>query len=157
MVVTAAVTATRSRPSPDGHGVLGVILHGAFLMVTSALTHLRASCAGAIVNICGVSAYLGASRCAPHVVVAKRASPALPARSPTSLPDKITANCVVPGLIGTERDPKLPLPQHHGVNRILTGRLGSVEDRSCGMFLAGPRARSITGQTVHINGVMYLG
>jgi 3-oxoacyl-[acyl-carrier protein] reductase len=61
------------------------------------------------------------------------------------LPDKITANCVAPGLIGTERDPKLPLPQHHGVNRILTGRLGSVEDRSCGMFLAGPRARSIIG------------
>jgi len=29
--------------------------------------------------------------------------------------------------------------------------------RSCGMLLAGPRARSITGQTVHINGVMYLG
>jgi len=45
-----------------------------------------------------------------------------------ALADKITANCVAPGLIGTERDPKLPLPQHHGLNRILTGRLGSVED-----------------------------
>jgi 3-oxoacyl-[acyl-carrier protein] reductase len=40
--------------------VLGVILDGAFLTVRAALKHLRASDAGAIVNIGGLSGHAGA-------------------------------------------------------------------------------------------------
>ena len=65
---------------------------------------------------------------------------------------------VVPGLIDTERDPNLPLPQHHQVSRTLLGRLGSAEEIAAAVcFLSGPGARYITGQTLHVNGGVYLG
>jgi 3-oxoacyl-[acyl-carrier protein] reductase len=67
--------------------------------------------------------------------------------------DGITANCVVPGLIDTERDPIRPLPQHHQVSR-----LGRAEEIAAAVsFLSGPGARYITRQTLHVNGGVYLG
>ncbi|MFZ0849673.1 MAG: SDR family oxidoreductase, partial [Hyphomicrobiaceae bacterium] len=72
--------------------------------------------------------------------------------------DNITVNCVAPGLIDTERDPNLPLPQHHRVSRTLLGRLGGAEEIAAAVcFLVGPGARYITGQTLNVNGGMYLG
>jgi NAD(P)-dependent dehydrogenase (short-subunit alcohol dehydrogenase family) len=71
--------------------------------------------------------------------------------------DNIPANCLAPGLIDTERDPNVPLPQHHRVRRTLLGRLGSSEEIAAAVcFLAGPRARYITGQTLHLNGCVFL-
>jgi 3-oxoacyl-[acyl-carrier protein] reductase len=142
----------------DWHGVLGVILDGAFLTVRAALAHLRASGAGAIVNIGGVSGHAGARQRA-HVVTAKAGLVGLTRALAHELAaEGITANCVVPGLIDTERDPNLPLPQHHQVSRTLLGRLGSAEEIAAAVcFLCGPGARYITGQTLHVNGGVYLG
>jgi 3-oxoacyl-[acyl-carrier protein] reductase len=142
----------------DWHAVLGVILDGAFLTVKSALVHLRASGAGAIVNIGGVSGHAGAKRRA-HVVTAKAGLVGFTRALAHELAgDGITANCVVPGLIDTERDPNLPLPQHHQVSRTLLGHLGSAEEIAAAVcFLSGPGARYITGQTLHVNGGVYLG
>jgi len=141
----------------DWHGVLGVILDGAFLTVRAALGHLRASGAGAIVNIGGVSGHTGA-RGRAHVVTAKAGLVGLTRALAHELAgDGITANCVVPGLIATERDANL-LPQHHRVSRTLLGRHGSAEDIAAAVcFLCGPQARYITGQTLHVNGGVYLG
>jgi 3-oxoacyl-[acyl-carrier protein] reductase len=142
----------------DWHSVLGVILDGAFLTVRAALAHLRASGAGAIVNIGGVSGHTGARQRA-HVVTAKAGLVGLTRALAHELAgDGITANCVVPGLIDTDRDPNLPLPQHHHVSRTLLGRLGSAEEIAAAVcFLCGPQARYITGQTLHVNGGVYLG
>ena len=72
--------------------------------------------------------------------------------------DGVTVNCVVPGLIDTARDPSRQLPHHHSVSRTLAGRLGTPDDIAGTVrFLAGPQARYITGQTLHVNGGMYLG
>jgi 3-oxoacyl-[acyl-carrier protein] reductase len=142
----------------DWHAVLGVILDGAFLTVRAALPHLRASGAGAIVNIGGVSAHAGARQRA-HVVTAKAGLIGLTRALAHELAsDGITANCVVPGLIDTERDENLPLPLHHQVNRTLLGRLGRPEEIAAAVcFLCGPGARYITGQTLHVNGGVHLG
>jgi 3-oxoacyl-[acyl-carrier protein] reductase len=44
------------------------------------------------------------------------------------------------------------------VSRTLTGRLGTPEDIAAAVrFLAGPQARYVTGQTLHVNGGVYLG
>jgi 3-oxoacyl-[acyl-carrier protein] reductase len=147
-----------ARRLPDRHGVLDVILAGAFLTVRATLEHLRASGAGAIVNIGGVSGHAGARQRA-HVVTAKAGLVGLTRALAHELAaDGITANCVVPGLIETERDPKVPLPQHHQVSRTLLGRLGSAEEIAAAVcFLCGPGARYITGQTLHVNGGVYLG
>jgi len=142
----------------DWHAVLAVNLDGAFLTVKSALAPLRASGAGAIVNIGGVSGHAGAKQRA-HVVTAKAGLVGFTRALAHELAlDGITANCVVPGLIDTERDPNLSLPQHHQVNRTLLGRLGSAEEIAAAVcFLSGPGARYITGQTLHVNGGVYLG
>jgi 3-oxoacyl-[acyl-carrier protein] reductase len=142
----------------DWRGVLATILDGAFLVAKAALPHLKRSGAGAIVNIGGVSGHIG-TRHRAHVVTAKAGLAGLTKAMAHDLaPYGITANCVVPGLIETERDPNAQLPHHHSVSRTLTGRLGAPEDIA-GMvrFLAGPKARYITGQTLHVNGGMYLG
>ena len=142
----------------DWHGVLGVILDGAFLTVKATLAHLQASGAGAIVNIGGVSGQAGARQRA-HVVTAKAGLVGFTRALAHELAgDNITVNCVAPGLIDTERDPNLPLPQHHRVSRTLLGRLGGAEEIAAAVcFLAGPGARYITGQTLNVNGGMYLG
>jgi 3-oxoacyl-[acyl-carrier protein] reductase len=71
--------------------------------------------------------------------------------------DGITATRVIPGLIATERDPNLPLPQRHQVSRTLQGRLGRVEEIAAAVCsLSGPGARYITRQTLHVNGGVHL-
>jgi 3-oxoacyl-[acyl-carrier protein] reductase len=138
--------------------VLGVILDGAFHCTRAALPHLKASGAGAIVNIGGVSAHTGAKHRA-HVVTAKAGLIGLTrALAHDFSGDKITVNCVVPGLINTNRDPNAPLPSHHNVNRTLVGHLGASSDIANAVrYLAGPGARYVTGQTLHVNGGAYLG
>jgi 3-oxoacyl-[acyl-carrier protein] reductase len=142
----------------DWRGVLGTILDGAFLVAKAALPHLRRSGAGAIVNIGGVSGHIGTKHRA-HVVTAKAGLIGLTKALAHDLAaDAITANCVVPGLIDTARDPSAQLPHHHSISRTLTGRLGTPDDVAAAVrFLAGPKARYITGQTLHVNGGLYLG
>jgi 3-oxoacyl-[acyl-carrier protein] reductase len=142
----------------DWRGVLATVLDGAFLVAKAALPHLRKDGAGAIINIGGVSGHIG-TRHRAHVVTAKAGLIGLTRALAHDLAaDGITVNCVVPGLIDTARDPSRQLPDHHSVSRTLTGRLGTPDDIAALVcFLAGPQARYITGQTLHVNGGMYLG
>ena len=142
----------------DWRGVLATVLDGAFLVAKAALPHLKTSGAGAIVNIGGVSGHIG-TRHRAHVVTAKAGLIGLTKALAHDLAaDGITVNCVVPGLIETARDPSRQLPHHHSVSRTLTGRLGTPDDIAALVrFLAGPEARYITGQTLHVNGGVYLG
>ncbi len=142
----------------DWRSVLTTILDGAFLNVKAALPHLKQSGAGAIINIGGVSGHVGTKHRA-HVVTAKAGLIGLTKALAHDLAqDRITANCVVPGLIETARDPNAQLPHHHAVSKTLTGRFGTPEEIAAAVrFLAGPQARYITGQTLHVNGGMYLG
>ena len=142
----------------DWRLVLGTILDGAFLMVKAALPHLKKSGAGVIVNIGGLSSHTG-TRHRAHVVAAKAGLVGLTKALAHDLAgDGITANCVAPGLIETERDPGVPPPQHHKVSKTLSGRFGKPEEVAAAVrFLAGPDARYITGQTLHVNGGEFLG
>ena len=142
----------------DWRGVLAVILDGAFLTAKTCLPHLKQSGAGAIINIGGVSAHVGTKHRA-HVVAAKGGLVGLTRALAHDLAqDGITANCVAPGLIGTVRDPNAQLPHHHNVSKTLVGRLGEPQEIADAVhYLAGPSARYITGQTLHVNGGVYLG
>jgi 3-oxoacyl-[acyl-carrier protein] reductase len=142
----------------DWRGVLATTLDGAFLNVKAALPHLKQSGAGAIINIGGVSGHVGTKHRA-HVVTAKAGLIGFTKALAHDLAqDNITANCVVPGLIETTRDPHAQLPHHHSVSKTLAGRLGTPEEVAAAVrFVAGPQARYITGQTLHVNGGVYLG
>ena len=65
---------------------------------------------------------------------------------------------LVPGLIETERGESAGLgaPEHHAKNKTLSGLKGRTEDvADLVVFLCGPKARYITGQTLHATGGAY--
>jgi 3-oxoacyl-[acyl-carrier protein] reductase len=136
--------------------VMSVTLDGVFLCVKACLPHLKASGAGAIVNIGGLSAYTGSKNRA-HVVTAKAGLIGLTRALAHDLAhDHITSNLVSPGLIGTPRAG--PEPQHHLIHSTLTGERGAPDEIATAVrFLCGPGARYITGQQIHVNGGAYLG
>ena len=70
----------------------------------------------------------------------------------------ITINCVAPGFIDTDMTKALPDAQRDVLlGKIPLGRLGSVEEIAATVaFLASPRAAYITGQTINVNGGMYM-
>ena len=137
--------------------VLGVTLDGAFHCAKACLPHLKASGAGALVNIGGLSAHTGSKHRA-HVIAAKAGLSASPARWRTiSRSDGVTVNLVAPGTIDTARRTDVAQPAHHLTNNTLTGKRGAPDDVAATVrFLCGPGARYITGQTIHVNGGAFL-
>jgi 3-oxoacyl-[acyl-carrier protein] reductase len=70
----------------------------------------------------------------------------------------ITVNVVAPGFIDTDMTSKLPdLVKEELLKRIPMKRLGTVEDIAAVVaFLASDSANYITGETIHVNGGMYM-
>lgn len=70
----------------------------------------------------------------------------------------ITANTVAPGFIDTDMTRALPEEQRAALlGQIALGRLGDVDDIAQAVaFLASPAAAYITGETLHVNGGMYM-
>ena len=70
----------------------------------------------------------------------------------------VTVNVVAPGFIDTDMTRGLPDEAKAGMlDQIALGRLGEPADIARAVaFLAGPNANYITGETLHVNGGMYM-
>jgi 3-oxoacyl-[acyl-carrier protein] reductase len=70
----------------------------------------------------------------------------------------ITVNTVAPGFIDTDMTRGLAEEQREALARqIPLGRLGTAEEVAAAVvFLASPSAAYITGETIHVNGGMYM-
>jgi 3-oxoacyl-[acyl-carrier protein] reductase len=70
----------------------------------------------------------------------------------------VTVNVVAPGFIETDMTRALPEAQKDQMQaQIALGRFGSASDIAEAVaFLAGPAAAYITGETLHVNGGMYM-
>ena len=70
----------------------------------------------------------------------------------------ITVNCVAPGFIETDMTKNLPAEQAKKMLEIVPlGRLGQASEvAEAVLFLASARAAYITGNTIHVNGGMYM-
>jgi len=70
----------------------------------------------------------------------------------------ITVNCVAPGFIDTDMTRELPDAQRDALlGNIPLGRLGAPEEIAAAVaFLASAGAGYITGETIHVNGGMYM-
>jgi len=134
----------------DWRTVTSSILDAAFLCTRAAVPHLDAHGGGTIVNLGGVAGHAGVEgRC--HVVAAKAGIAGLTKGLASEFaPRGITVNCVSPGYIGTKRD---HVPPHFQARPVPLGRPGAPSEIADAVaFLCGPRARYITGQTLHVNG-----
>ncbi|MGL4635377.1 MAG: SDR family NAD(P)-dependent oxidoreductase [Beijerinckiaceae bacterium] len=139
----------------DFRAVTSVALEGPFLCACAALEALAKSSHASIINIGGLTAYTGAKD-RVHVIAAKAGLDGMTKALAHDLAASgITVNLVSPGLIDTVRAGHQP--GHHATRKTLLGPLGTPQDVA-GMvrYLAGPRARYVTGQTMHINGGAYL-
>ncbi len=70
----------------------------------------------------------------------------------------ITVNVVAPGFIATDMTAQLPAEQQQQLaTQVALGRLGTPDDIAHAVaFLASPQAGYITGETLHVNGGMYM-
>jgi len=70
----------------------------------------------------------------------------------------ITVNVVAPGFIATDMTAQLGEEQKERlIQQVPVGRLGNVDDiAQAVLFLASPQTSYITGETLHVNGGMYM-
>jgi 3-oxoacyl-[acyl-carrier protein] reductase len=139
--------------------VTGVILDGAFIVTKACLPlMLQSGEGGRIINIGGATAYTGAVERA-HVVTAKAGLGGFTRALAAEFAGRgITVNCVVPGRIGGPRSKTAGAEPPPGVHEPIVGRLGTPDDiAEMVRPLWLPTGSYVTGQTIHVNGGLYMG
>ncbi len=137
--------------------VIDISLDGSFFLAQSAVLHMIEKSWGRIVTLGGIAWHIGTPG-RVHNLVAKSGLVGFTRGLAVELAEhNITVNCVSPGFIDTERPASAgkrpPLKVQPPV-----ARMGeTVEIASMVRYLCQPEAAYITGQTLHVNGGMYLG
>tara|TARA_A100001015_G_C14907457_1_gene678948 strand:- start:216 stop:947 length:732 start_codon:yes stop_codon:yes gene_type:complete len=138
--------------------VLDINLTSTFLMCKSAIKKMIKSKSGKIVNITSIVGHTGnfgqANYSASKAgIVAFSKSLALEYAK-----KNININCVSPGFIKTEMTDKIREDYKKMlISKIPAGDLGTGDDVSnCAAFLASDMANYINGETIHVNGGMYM-
>jgi len=135
------------------NAVLGIMLTGPFLACRELFRRLPLGRKAAIVNIGGLSAHRPAKGRA-HVIAAKAGITGLTRALAAEGAGRIRANCIVPGLIDTERKPGQPQAKF---NDDEANARGSCEDVArLVLSFSSPRDTYVTGQTVHVSGGRYM-
>src|SRR5690606_11302109 len=114
--------------------------------------------AGRIINISSVVGALGNPGQANYVA-AKAGVIGLTKASARELASRgITVNCVAPGFIETDMTDKLPAEMREQLpGQIPLARLGQPGDIAAAVrYLASDAAAYMTGQTLHVDGGMYM-
>ena len=138
--------------------VLDINLTSSFLMCKYAIKKMLKKKNGKIINITSIVGHTGNLGQANYAaskagIVAFSKSLAIEyARK------NININCVSPGFIQTEMTDKINEEfKKNLINKIPSGNLGTGEDVSnCVAFLASDMANYINGETIHVNGGLYM-
>ncbi len=142
----------------DFDAVVDINLKGAFVCLREAAKIMMKRRTGRIVNISSVVGQTGNAGQANYVAakagligLTKTAAQELGARN-------ITVNAVTPGYIATDMTSALPEAVRESFNeRIPLKRAGTPEDVAAAVsFLASGDAAYVTGQTLSVNGGMYM-
>jgi NAD(P)-dependent dehydrogenase (short-subunit alcohol dehydrogenase family) len=138
----------------DWRRIMAVTLDGAFHCVKACLEPIKASGAGSIINVGGLTGAMGAPDRA-HVVAAKAGLAGFSRALAMELaPYKVTVNTLVPAMLAPPDKPNEIPP--HPVYRPLLGRAGWPTDFApLARLLLGPGGRYITGQIINVNGGTY--
>lgn len=145
--------------SEDWEQTLAVNLSSVFRLSKACLRRMLKDRHGRIINIGSVVGSIGNAG-QVHYAAAKAGlvgfTKALAKEVATR---NITVNIVAPGFIETDMTRALPQPARDAyLGQIPIGKFGTAEDvASAVLFLASRDAGYMTGQTLHVNGGMYMG
>jgi 3-oxoacyl-[acyl-carrier protein] reductase len=137
---------------------IDVNLTAVFLCTTAVLPHMLKKKKGAIVNFSSDNASMGGKTTA-HYSAAKGGIEAFSRSLAREVgPEGVRVNVISPGMVETAMlDLMSPGQKNSLVARLPIGRLGIPLDMVGGvLFLASDAASFITGQTLHVNGGMYM-
>ena len=138
--------------------VLDINLTSSFLMCKYSIKKMLKKKYGKIINITSIVGHTGNLGQANYA--ASKAGILAFSKSLTLEYAKknININCVAPGFIKTEMTDKINEEfRKNLINKIPSGDLGTGEDVSnCVAFLASDMAKYINGETIHVNGGMYM-
>ncbi|RJX40834.1 3-oxoacyl-[acyl-carrier-protein] reductase [Paenibacillus pinisoli] len=138
--------------------VIETNLKGVFNGIKAVTRPMMKQRSGRIINISSVVGVLGNPGQANYVA-AKAGVIGLTKASARELASRgITVNCVAPGFIQTDMTDKLPEDMKESLSAgIPLARLGDAADIANAVrFLASDAAAYMTGQTVHVDGGMYM-
>jgi 3-oxoacyl-[acyl-carrier protein] reductase len=137
--------------------VIGISLDGSFFLAQAAVLPMIEKSWGRIVTLGGISWHIGTPG-RVHNLVAKSGLVGFTRGLAVELAEhNITVNCVSPGMIDTERPASAGKRPPMKVSPPIA-RLGEVDEiASMVRYLCQPEASFITGQTLHVNGGLYLG
>jgi 3-oxoacyl-[acyl-carrier protein] reductase len=143
----------------DWDAVIATNLTAVFRLSKACVRHMMKARRGRIVNLTSVVGVTGNSGQANYAA-AKAGLLGFTKSLARELASRgITVNAVAPGFIDTDMTRALSAEQKQGLlAQIPLGRLGAPEDVAAAvLFLVSPQAAYITGETLHVNGGMYMG
>lgn len=142
----------------DWEAVVNTNLSSHYRMCRSCVRHMIKKRKGRIINITSVVALTGNAG-QTNYAAAKAGILGLTKSLAREVGSRgITVNAVAPGFVDTDMTKALSENQRNALlEQIALGRLGKPEDIACAVaFLASPEAGYITGETLHVNGGMYM-
>ena len=142
----------------DWDAVLSTNLKSVFRMSQAVLRPMMKARVGRIINISSVVGHMGNAG-QTNYAAAKAGMAGFTKSLAAEVGSRnITVNCVAPGFIETDMTAELPdTIKTKMLERVPLGRLGNVNEIAATVaFLASPSAAYITGETIHVNGGMYM-
>jgi 3-oxoacyl-[acyl-carrier protein] reductase len=142
----------------DWDAVLRVNLKGTFLFSRAVAKHMMKQRSGAIINIASISGIIGTAGQANYAA-SKAGVIALTKSTANELASRgVRANAIAPGFISSKMTDALSEEvRNQYLSRIPLGRFGTVDDIANAVtFLASEQSSYLTGQTLHVNGGMYM-
>ena len=138
--------------------VIDVNLTSTFLLAKSAIKKMLKNKFGRIVNITSIVGHTGNLGQANYAASKSGIIGMSKSLAIEYAKKNITINCVSPGFIQTSMTMNIAEKvKLYLTSRIPMGRLGTGEDVSnCVAFLSSSQASYITGETIHVNGGMYM-
>ena len=139
--------------------VINLNLTSTFLMSKFAIKKMLKNKSGKVVNITSIVGHTGNVGQANYT--ASKAGIVAMSKSLSIEYSKknINVNCISPGFINTAMTDKIDEKFKESIiSKIPSGRLGKPEDiANAVIFLVSPKSDYINGETIHVNGGLYLG